>query len=140
MKPGFQTRFALTLTVDFRNFAMMEQVPYLAADGTLYIIAKGARSDLASIPRMLWSLLPPAGEDGAEYGLCAYLHDVLYRRKIKVQESGGTLRDCPEMTKDRADLLLKESMELCGVPAHIVTMIYEGVRLGGQAAWDSDRI
>jgi hypothetical protein len=138
MQPGFTTHYATTLTVDFRIFALVEFIDYTAENGEVYRMPKAARSDLASIPRPLWSLLPPAGEDGAEYGLCAFLHDLCYRNTLlRVLPDGST--QLAALPKDRCDLLLKESMELCGVPAHIVFEIYEGVRLGGQGSFCEDR-
>lgn len=139
MKTGFSTRFANTLTVDFRIFALMEPIDYIAQDGTHYRMPKAARSDLASIPRPLWALLPPAGDDGAEYGLPAFLHDCSYRGTLNLIQEDGTAI-LAMVTKERADLLLKESMELCGVPPAIVLTIYEGVRLGGASSFREDRL
>lgn len=134
----FSTRYALTLTPDFRIFALMEPVRFTAKDGTVYEMPKAARSDLASIPRALWALLPPAGEDGAEYALAACLHDLAYRGTLKrVLPDGSAV--LAMLAKEASDLLLKEAMEACGVPARIVFEICEGVRLGGASAFAEDR-
>jgi Protein of unknown function (DUF1353) len=151
LQPGqFSTRIATVDTSDFRHFTNMDSVEYLSLDGELYRIPRLASSDLASIPRLFWTLLPPAGEDGAEYGLAAYGHDCCYQDTLLVWPTGAVPSGTPmpndntrwvkaSLTKEKSDLLLREMMLACKVPADIVETIYEGVRLGGQHAFNEDR-
>jgi Protein of unknown function (DUF1353) len=151
LAPGqFSTRIATTDTYDFRLFCLMDSIEYLSLDGTLYRIPRLTWSDLASIPDELWSLLPPQGKDGAEYGLAAFAHDAAYRDKLLMWPAGSMPNGAPipnentgwikaELPKDKCDLLLKEAMLACKVPENIVNIIYEGVRLGGQHAFNTDR-
>ena len=135
---GFQTRYANTVTSDFRIFALLDAIDYIALDGTRYRLPKAARSDLASIPRPLWSLLPPTGADGAEYGLAAFLHDLCYRDTLLLVNPDGSTQ-LAHLTKERSDNLLREAMLACQVPAAIVETIYEAVVLAGGSSFAGDR-
>ncbi|WP_315856749.1 DUF1353 domain-containing protein [Burkholderia ambifaria] len=80
----------------------------------------GFVTDLASIPRVFWSALPPDGN----YAYAAVLHDYLYWMQ----------------TEDRAvaDRILKNAMEDFSVPPLTVEAIYRGVRVGGASAWNKN--
>lgn len=84
-------------------------------------VPKGFKTDLASIPRLFWVLLPKSGP----YDRAAVLHDFLYA-------TNG-------VTKAQADKVLKEAMELLKVPGWKVSLIYAAVRLGGGKAWNDYR-
>jgi hypothetical protein len=152
LQPGqFSTRIASIDTSDFRNFCLMDSIEYLSLAGVLYRIPKFCWSDLASIPRPLWSELPPQGEDGAEYGLAAYGHDAAYRDRLLMWPAGSMPNGTPipndntgwikaTLPKADCDLLLKEMMLACKVPDLIAEVIYQGVHIGGQSAFDKDRI
>jgi hypothetical protein len=112
---------------------------YFSQDGTLYKLPKAGVTDLASIPRPLWSLLPPQGEDGEEYGLAACGHDFAYKNLLMKWDEAQNAWVKAVLLKPDCDLLLKEMMIACKVPADIVETIYEGVRLGGQYAFNGDR-
>ena len=135
---GFSTRYAVTVTSDFRIFAMMEPVDFFARDGRHFRIPKAATSDLASIPRPAWSLLPPAGTDGAEYALAAFGHDAAYRNTLLLVNADGTTQKAA-LSKEDCDLFLREAMIACNVPMDIVFAIYEAVRLAGSSAFAGDR-
>ena len=91
LAPGqFSTRVASTDTVDFRHFVLTAGVEYLSLAGDLYRLPCFGKSDLASIPRPLWALLPPAGEDGAEYALSAFGHDLAYNDTLLMWPYGAT--------------------------------------------------
>lgn len=77
--------------------------------------------DFASIPRALWNLLPP----WQRYGAASVIHDHLYWEQ-----------DC---TREQADDVLREAMEVLGVPDFEIGVIYNGVRLGGQVAWEQNQ-
>jgi hypothetical protein len=80
----------------------------------------GFVTDLASIPRTFWAVLPPA----ARYSYPAILHDYLY-----------WTQPCP---RDQADEVLKLGMQDMDVPALKAAAIYDAVRLAGGAAWSSN--
>lgn len=83
-------------------------------------VPKGFVTDFASVPRAFWSALPPDGE----YTYAAILHDYLYWNQAT--------------DRPTADLVLKAAMEDFGVSTADAFMVYNGVRLGGQSAWDGN--
>jgi Protein of unknown function (DUF1353) len=64
--------------------------------------------------------LPPDGQ----YTYAAILHDYLYWNQAT--------------DKPTADLVLKAAMEDFGVSKSDAFLIYNGVKLGGQSAWDGN--
>jgi len=85
-------------------------------------VPKGFVTDLASIPQPLWSVLPPTGR----YAYAAIAHDYLYWFQPVARET--------------ADKILLIAMEDSKVPSAKKTAIYEGVRIGGQSAWNTNRL
>lgn len=79
------------------------------------------KTDLASIPRPLWAVLPPVGK----YDAAAVVHDYLY------QTNG--------LTRAAADSILLEAMGVLGVGRLTRWLIYSGVRLGGWKPWNAYR-
>lgn len=82
-------------------------------------VPSGFKTDLASIPRPLWNILPPVGR----YDRAAVVHDLLYQ-----QAPNG-------VTRAQADSVLREAMDVCGVSAVTRWLIYTGVRVGGGGVW-----
>ena len=120
-----------------------------APDGSTVVhVPVGFRTDFASIPRFLWSLIPPTGF----YGKAAVIHDQLY--------SCGKIGDMI-IDQKYADDVLNEGMCVLaaawilehgrtqpGYPQHphgelrtLMTreVIYTGVRIGGWPTWRSYR-
>jgi hypothetical protein len=83
-------------------------------------VPKGFVTDLASIPRIFWSLLQPAGE----YAYAAIIHDYLYWMQ--------------KIPREKADLVFRLAMEDFKINAATVIVIYNAVRLGGEPAWQSN--
>jgi uncharacterized protein DUF1353 len=84
-------------------------------------VPKGFITDLASIPRVLWNVLPPIGA----YDAAAVVHDYLYR-------TGGC-------TRAQADRVLYEAMIALKVDALQARIIYAGVMVGGWKSWNAYR-
>jgi hypothetical protein len=82
------------------------------------IVPIGFKTDLASIPRVLWNVLPPLGR----YDRAAVLHDWLYR-------TGQGL------TRSQADSVFREAMGVDGVGGLVRFTLYLGVRAGGTGVW-----
>lgn len=74
----------------------------------------GFETDLASVPRVLWSLVPPFGR----YSKAAIVHDRLYN-----------IQDRP---KKKADKLFLRAMKDLGVPFWKRKVMYRFVRLFGR--------
>lgn len=88
---------------------------------TFITVPAGFETDLASIPRGLWNLIPKIGA----YDAPAVVHDYLYA-------TNG-------ITRAQADAVLYEAMTEAGVVRRMRWLIYAGVRLGGRRAWDTHR-
>jgi len=88
----------------------------IASCRLVIIVPKGTQSDLASVPRCLWSLLPPDGE----YQEAAIIHDWLY--------SIGASRWF-------ADSVFRQVMKELGVPLWKRWLLWFGVRCGGWIWW-----
>ena len=80
-------------------------------------VPTGFVTDLASIPRVFWSLLRPDGD----YVYAAIVHDFLYWTQTT--------------SRATSDNVLKIAMRDFNVPGGVVTAIYQAVHLGGQSAW-----
>lgn len=77
-------------------------------------VPAGFVTDLASVPRILWTFLPPHGK----YSKAAIIHDYLYEYGIR--------------TKKYADDVFLEAMEVLGVPAYKRQLMYWAVRMFGR--------
>lgn len=80
----------------------------------------GFVTDFASIPTAFCALLSPTGR----YAWAAVVHDYLYWTQDRPREE--------------ADLVLKYAMEDLKIDTLTVAAIYQGVRLGGSSAWESN--
>jgi hypothetical protein len=85
--------------------------------GELIDVSVGFQTDFASVPRLLWSFLPKWGR----YGNAAVIHDFCYWDQ--------------SYTRQRADEIFREAMEVLQVPRAQISILYWGVRLFGWAAW-----
>lgn len=99
-------------------FTILEPLVY-ASDTLDRVIEvpSGFKTDLASIPRLLWNILPPFGR----YDAAAVIHDYLYA-------TNG-------VTRGQADSVLREAMDSLDVNALVADVIYAGVRVGGWVPW-----
>lgn len=91
--------------------------------GRYVLVPDGALTDLASIPRAFWTLLPPDGP----WLKAAVVHDHLYRQRGVTDQRAWTRRE--------ADEILREAMGVLGVPAWKRGVIFAAVRIGGAAGW-----
>jgi hypothetical protein len=85
--------------------------------GPEVVVPAGFVTDLASIPRIFWSVLPTDGV----YTFPAIVHDYLYWTQTHPREV--------------ADDVLRQGMDDMKVPAVDAWAIYKAVRLGGGGAW-----
>jgi hypothetical protein len=83
-------------------------------------VPTGFVTDLASIPAVFWSELPPT----ARYSYPAIIHDYLY-----------WFQPC---TREEADAVLEAAMRDMEVPSVKIELIHGAVRLAGGRAWDSN--
>jgi Protein of unknown function (DUF1353) len=83
-------------------------------------VPEGFVTDLASIPRMFWSILQPDGL----YAYAAVVHDFLYWTQ--------------STSKDAADSIFRYTMEELGVGPWTIKILFEAVHLAGQVAWNEN--
>lgn len=105
-------------------------LPYTLVEPLLYVsdlfgrsllVPAGFKTDLASVPRILWNILPPFGS----YSSAAVIHDFLY------QFNG--------VSRVQADAILNEAMQVQNVGRWTRWTIWSGVRLGGWKPWNAYR-
>ncbi|EHI7918926.1 DUF1353 domain-containing protein [Salmonella enterica] len=75
------------------------------------------RPDLASVPRIFWSLMPPDGR----YAKAAIIHDYLYDNALR--------------TKREVDRIFLDGMTVLSVPKWKRTVMYWAVRLFGRGKY-----
>lgn len=127
-------------TLDGRNFTLLKPLIFTDPQRRTYRVPIGATSDGLSIPQVLWTVgLPPFGEAW----LAGVLHDAAYRDQLEVLVS-GTVKEGSwskvTLAKDACDTLFHEAILAMGVDVQKARLLYEGVHLGGQGAFDADRM
>lgn len=115
-----------------QQLAERNPVIFVRPNGEAIVIPAGMTTDLASIPPVLWPLLPP---DGA-YGQASGPHDLCYQTHGTFIWHGHILRTRlePYARRDCDDMLL-EGMVALHVPRWEQTLVYDGVRLGGAGGY-----
>ncbi|ECO0849866.1 DUF1353 domain-containing protein [Salmonella enterica subsp. enterica serovar Newport] len=95
---------------------------YLSEDNCDVIeVPAGFITDLATIPRIFWSLMPPDGR----YAKAAIIHDYLYDNALR--------------TKKEADLIFLDGMAVLGVPKWKRIVMYLAVRIFGRGNYSKDQ-
>lgn len=89
--------------------------------GATITVPKGFKTDFASVPRILWSVLPPIGT----YTESAVLHDFLYYKGkyATVQHE--------QLTREKADKIFLAAMLSQDVNKFTAYFMYGGVRIFG---------
>lgn len=90
---------------------------YVAENSEPYVVPRGFVTDLASIPRALYAVIPVNGKHRS----AAILHDWLYETQ--------------KMSRARCDGLFLEAMASSGVRWSLRWAMYLGVRAGGWVPW-----
>lgn len=112
---SFTTPAAVEL-LDNLEFRLLEPFQFYVgekeAPHTIYTIPAGFVTDLTSVPRLLWSLLPPHGR----YAKAAILHDWL-------------VTQAPEIPRSQADDLFCEAMHVLKVPVWQAKLMHLAVKL-----------
>jgi hypothetical protein len=121
------------------KWGVVKPVAYVPSNGTDRItVPKGFPTDLTSIPRFAWTLLPPDGP----WLKAAVIHDFLYRtcgRGVWLNQPNGLTRHCaPNVDcyrREEADWILRDAMKDRGVGVVKRNIIWAAVRLGGGGGW-----
>lgn len=104
--------FAVFQRVGARKFKLVRLLQFKSADGATYTVRIGFLSDLGSIPRVFWPLLPPS-----EFPSAYFLHDYLTNLGFISWE------DCTK--------LLKEAIVASGGSSWKAWVICAGVAIWG---------
>ncbi len=110
--------------VDVNEWFVKEQFEYHVGSypsDEVIVVPKYFETDLASIPRIFWGILPPHGK----YGKAAVVHDYCYRTAC--------------YNKRRSDEIFLEGMKVLKVPKWKRTVIYYAVLWFGHKAWNERR-
>ncbi|EGW3281002.1 DUF1353 domain-containing protein [Salmonella enterica] len=95
---------------------------YLSDDNSDVIsVPSGFVTDLATVPRIFWMLLPPDGK----YAKAAIIHDYMYDNALR--------------TKKEADKIFLDGMTVLGVLKWKRTVMYWAVRLFGRGMYEKGR-
>ena len=86
---------------------------------------KGFRTDLASVPRPLWSLFPPTGD----WEEAAVIHDYLYTYRPVTKATKRPI------TRSQADGVFRRIMREDGVGILTRWTMWAGTRIGGWWSW-----
>jgi len=125
-----------------RDFKLRELFYYSVRDldsGIVVEVPVGYVTDFASIPRFLWSLLPPIGK----YGKAAVVHDFLCTHQNLWISQDALIRHAVALgldyenleggiyyvTRKQADQIFLEAMAVLGVPKWKRLTMYGAVRL-----------
>lgn len=96
---SFLSPLLLEYLDDGRTYRLLAGFVYktaLVPEGAVYVPA-GFVTDFASVPRVLWNILPPVGR----YGKATVVHDYLYR--------------CTALDRATCDQVFLEAMQVLGV-------------------------
>ncbi len=113
-------------------YAERNTIGFRTAAGDTVAAFAGSRTDLASIPALLWPVLPPDGS----WGKAASIHDPCYQSRGTFLWNGhlGRTRTQP-YTRVECDEILRQAMVALGVPQWKRVAIWSAVRIGGAAGW-----
>lgn len=110
-------------TIGVRSWMLVDDLVFHSERYQGVVIApRGVQTDLASIPRVLWSLVPKVGA----HDKAAVIHDGGYAHYL-VTEGGERIHT----VKHVADALFYEGMRAEGVSGFIAGVLYHAVRLFG---------
>jgi hypothetical protein len=116
----FLSKLVLSPMPDGLQYALQAPFIYQSDLAGKIEVPSGFLTDLASIPKLFWNILPPFGR----YSAAAVVHDYLYFFQLT--------------TKEVADSVLREAMVLLGCDALTVDIIYNAVEKFSLPAWQND--
>ena len=113
------SRFATPLIVSEAEGSRWQLYAPLAYVHSLFeiVVPVGFDTDFASVPRLLWPLLPPQGR----HSKAAVVHDWLYRHRVA--------------SRGISDRIFYDAMIDSGVKRWRAYLMWLGLRVGGWVAW-----
>ena len=97
------SRLRLESDPDGWLWVLLDDFFYQADDGTLYVVPRGFVTDLGTVPRIFWAIIPPHARFRESY----VLHDWLWRvdKKLANRVLGETLKKQGAALWERAAIL-----------------------------------
>lgn len=115
-------------------WAIVRPFSYRTHAGDLITVPDGMSTDLASVPRFAWSIIPPDGL----WVRAAVVHDFLYKTKggcVLWKNRPSTCSRAKPYDRAEADAIIDQAMADIGVGMAARVTIWSGVRLGGHGGW-----
>lgn len=97
---------------------------YMTSDGRDFVVPKSFDTNFASVPKILWSILPPVGK----HTQAAVLHDYLYTFGFGLGVS-----------RKEADEIFYEALLVSRVAKPAAYIIYQCVRLFGKSHYKKEK-
>jgi hypothetical protein len=120
---SFTNKLILSPLSDGKKWVLRKEFSYDIGEigsGDTITVPTGFVTDLASVPRIFWSILPP----WENYGPAAVIHDYLYFSH--------------EKTKAESDYIFYEGMMVLKVPTTKAKIIYNSVKIFGKNAYEDN--
>lgn len=124
--------------IDGQKWKVIKEFDYLVDfedQNSAIRVPAGFVTDFASIPRMFWDWIPPTGP----YAKAAVVHDYLYvvGGKVCCYKGPYLLYDprckkCKTFTKEQADRIFRDAMEVLGVGNPKRWLMWQAVRKFGK--------
>ena len=118
--PGFIDKLIVS-KVSGRLWEVEKDFTYVIGKKNFVKVPKGFITDLASIPRVFWSIFPPDGN----YTQAAVLHDYLYQMNLFIR------KEC--------DGIFLQAMKILKVPLWKRSVMYSALRMFGWICWEKRR-
>lgn len=120
--------------VDDTHWKLLEEFDYYIGDvdsARSVRVPAGFVTDFASIPKILWNILPPWGK----YGKAAVIHDYMYTaHKVSFEDETGNV-SLVDIERKQADDVFLEAMKVLGVGVVTRYAMYYAVRVFGHRPW-----
>jgi hypothetical protein len=97
-------------------WTLLSDLIYITDEKDIITVPAGFKTDLASIPRPLWALLPPFWK----YSKASVIHDYLLAQNKLIED---------KLTVDRINMIFKQGMKDLGVNKYQIAVIYFAVQL-----------
>lgn len=118
--PEFSSEDLDVRMLEGNKLLLLENFSFTSKNGTVYIAKKGFVFDGASIPRYFWVLI--GHPFSSKYVRSALIHDLLYGSKA--------------LSREDADSLFKEMLEVDRVSSWKVPVMYRAVRVSGASSFE----
>ena len=116
----FESDLTLRHHPGHERFEVATPLQYRTRDGRLLVVPVGYRTDLASVPRLAWFIVP---RDQEEARRPAVVHDYIYTDLTKT------------FTKAEADRIFYDALLEEGMHKPLAWLMWCAVRIGGRGNW-----